>query len=61
MYFLSNLGKNRYSVKIWKCFLSAFVYIPIAALVGGRILCMHGGLSPEMHQISDIDQIRRPQ
>lgn len=46
IYGFYNECKKRYCVKIWKCFLSGFVYLPVAALINGRILCMHGGLSP---------------
>ena len=40
--------KRRYSVPLWKEFCSLFNYLPFAALVDDRILCMHGGLSPEL-------------
>jgi len=29
---------------VWLAFNEAFAYMPITALIGGRILCMHGGL-----------------
>lgn len=35
--------KRRYSIKVWKSFTDVFNMMPIVALVGGRILCMHGG------------------
>ena len=28
-----NVGKNKYHVKIWKCFLASFANLPIAALI----------------------------
>lgn len=40
--------KRRYTIKIWKHFNSLFQCMPVAARVGGRILGMHGGLSPEI-------------
>jgi serine/threonine-protein phosphatase PP1 catalytic subunit len=47
--------KKRYSVKLWKKFCDTFNYLPVAALIDDKILCMHGGLSPEL---KDLDQIR---
>lgn len=42
------LGKNRYSSKIWKSFVDCFNCMPVAALIEEKILCMHGGLSPDL-------------
>lgn len=39
----------------WKYCTEVFDYLGIAALVEGKILCIHGGLSPD---IRTIDQIR---
>jgi len=30
----------------WKYFMDVFDYFILAAIVDGKILCMHGGLSP---------------
>ena len=40
--------KRRYSIRIWKEFQDVFNCMPIAALIDDKILCMHGGLSPEL-------------
>ena len=52
--------KRRYSLKLWKAFTLCFNCLPVAALVEERILCMHGGLSPDLVNISQIKQIIRP-
>lgn len=52
--------KRKYSVKMWKTFVEVFNWMPIAALIERRILCMHGGLSPELYELSQINNIQRP-
>lgn len=52
--------KRRYSVKLYKTFCDTFNCLPIAATLEERILCMHGGLSPEIRRITDIADIQRP-
>ena len=39
----------------WKYCTEVFDYLGIAALIEGKVLCIHGGLSPD---IRTIDQIR---
>lgn len=52
--------KRRYGTKLWKLFGDAFNCLPIAALVENTVLCMHGGLSPELHSLDQIKEIERP-
>ena len=52
--------KRKYNVKMWRVFVDTFNALPVAALVGQKILCMHGGLSPKLQRISQIDSIKRP-
>lgn len=47
-------------MKLWKEFITLFNVLPIAALVEDKILCMHGGLSPDLKQLQDINKIQRP-
>ncbi len=37
-----------------------FDCLPAAALVGGDIFCVHGGLSPRLTCPADVDSIKRP-
>ncbi len=60
MYGFYDEVKRRYNVKLWKDFGTVFNWIPAAALVDDRILCMHGGLSPDLSDIKIINNIERP-
>ncbi|KAK6184903.1 hypothetical protein SNE40_007259 [Patella caerulea] len=52
--------KRRYNIKLWKTFTDCFNALPIAALVEGTILGMHGGLSPDLNDLQQIQEIARP-
>lgn len=52
--------KRRYSIKLWKIFSDVFNCLPVSALVEEKILCMHGGLSPELHALQAIADLQRP-
>jgi diadenosine tetraphosphatase ApaH/serine/threonine PP2A family protein phosphatase len=57
---LFNLGKRRYNVKLWKLFTELFNYMPVAALIDEKILCMHGGLSEHLKNVNQIFDLPRP-
>ncbi|KAI8375320.1 serine/threonine-protein phosphatase PP-Z1 [Choanephora cucurbitarum] len=52
--------KRRTNTKVWKTFVDVFNTLPIAALVAGKIFCVHGGLSPSLHSMDDVRNIMRP-
>jgi hypothetical protein len=52
--------KRRYSIKLWKIFSDVFNCLPVSALVEEKILCMHGGLSPEIRSLQQIADLQRP-
>lgn len=52
--------KKRYSVKLWKMFCDCFNYLPVCAVIDDKIMCMHGGLSPELKNMEQIANIKRP-
>jgi serine/threonine-protein phosphatase PP1 catalytic subunit len=52
--------KRRYSVKLWKVFTNCFNTLPVAAIIDNKILCMHGGLSPDFTSLNCIKKIQRP-
>ncbi|KAF2288267.1 hypothetical protein GH714_005720 [Hevea brasiliensis] len=52
--------KRRFNVRLWKIFTDCFNCLPVAALIDEKILCMHGGLSPELENVNQIREIQRP-
>eukprot|EP01059_Diplonema_ambulator_P032945 TRINITY_DN668_c0_g2_i1.p2 TRINITY_DN668_c0_g2~~TRINITY_DN668_c0_g2_i1.p2 ORF type:complete len:307 (+),score=97.57 TRINITY_DN668_c0_g2_i1:71-991(+) len=52
--------KRRYNIKLWKAFTDTFNCFPVAAVIDEKIFCMHGGLSPELDNMDQIRNIRRP-
>lgn len=52
--------KRRLNLKCWKTFVDVFNTLPIAALISDKIFCIHGGLSPNLHSLEQLEHIRRP-
>ena len=52
--------KRRYSIKLWKLFTDFFNVMPITACIEEKILCMHGGLSPDLEDLESLKLISRP-
>jgi serine/threonine-protein phosphatase PP1 catalytic subunit len=52
--------KKRFSIKLWKIFTDCFNCLPVAALLDDKIICMHGGLGPDLEKIDSIKNILRP-
>lgn len=47
-------------LRLWNAFNRAFDCMPVAAVVNGDIFCTHGGLSPHLRNMGQIERIRRP-
>ncbi|GJN16052.1 hypothetical protein PR202_gb03002 [Eleusine coracana subsp. coracana] len=52
--------KRRFSVRLWKLFTDCFNCLPVAAVIDDKILCMHGGLSPDLDSLDRVREIQRP-
>ena len=50
---------DRYDDQTYQQFLDVFDSMPLACVVDGKYLAMHGGISPEMTKIEEINQIKR--
>jgi len=52
--------KRRFNIKLWKKFNDLFNIFPISAIIEDKILCMHGGLSPNLVNFDSLKKIVRP-
>jgi serine/threonine-protein phosphatase 2B catalytic subunit len=38
--------------------MDSFCTLPLAAIMNKQFLCIHGGLSPELHTLEDLKSVR---
>jgi serine/threonine-protein phosphatase PP1 catalytic subunit len=48
------------TLQSWTLFCKTFDYLPLAAIIGGSVFCIHGGISPELRTLRQIEDIARP-
>ena len=43
------------STNVWRYCTELFDYLPLAAVINGQYLCLHGGLSPSIQDLHEVD------
>ena len=52
-------GKYKYDQEIYDLFMESFDLIPLACVINGKFLALHGGISPDMKTIEDVKRLDR--
>ena len=51
------VGQKKYSEALYNASVLAFQAMPLAAIVNKQFFCVHGGLSPELQTIEDLQKV----
>ncbi|KAI0368493.1 Metallo-dependent phosphatase [Pilatotrama ljubarskyi] len=50
---------HKYSSDIYDACIRSFQALPVTALVDGKFFCVHGGISPELDTLQDLERMNR--
>lgn len=56
---MERLGEGP-GIRAWNRFNSLFNWLPLAAVIEDRVLCMHGGIGRSINTIEQIEDLQRP-
>ena len=49
----------KYDQEIYDLFMDSFDMMPLACVINGKFLALHGGISPELRTLDDLKAIDR--
>ncbi|KAI0794857.1 Metallo-dependent phosphatase [Abortiporus biennis] len=50
---------HKYSQTVYEACIRSFYALPVTALIDGKFFCVHGGISPELQTLADIETLDR--
>ncbi|CAD1779379.1 similar to Saccharomyces cerevisiae YML057W CMP2 Calcineurin A [Maudiozyma barnettii] len=50
---------HKYNLEIFEACCHSFNALPLAAIMNGQYFCVHGGISPDLKTVNDINQLNR--
>ncbi|KAI5169890.1 serine/threonine-protein phosphatase 2B catalytic subunit [Pancytospora epiphaga] len=50
---------HKYNEEVYERILESFMCLPLAAVIQRKAFCCHGGISPDLKRLSDINKINR--
>jgi diadenosine tetraphosphatase ApaH/serine/threonine PP2A family protein phosphatase len=61
LFYLDECLQKYGNANVWKYCCDVFDYLTLGALIDERVLCVHGGMSPDIHTLDDLRTIPRCQ
>lgn len=52
------VGLHKYSMSLYDACIDSFHALPVAALVDHKFFCVHGGISPHLVTLKDLERVR---